>query len=205
MDDTTSDPMRTRSSLLARVKDLEDSRSWDEFFHTYERLVRGLARRRGLRDHEAEEVAQEVFKRVAQTIHRFERVPRPGAFRKWLGRLTRWRADDKLRERARAPFESYSSDPDRTATIERVPAPPDPDLEFEQETREHLLATLFKRLEPRIPPKHLQIFQMLVLDGVPAERVGALFGMRTSHVYVLKHRITQRMREEVQRLPLDWQ
>jgi RNA polymerase sigma-70 factor (ECF subfamily) len=204
MDESRSDSLRTRVSLLERVKDLDDARSWEEFFRTYERLVRGLARRRGLREHEAEEVAQEVFKRIAQTIHRFERVPRPGAFRKWLGKLTRWRADDKLRERARQPFESWQSPDESTPTAERVPAPPDPQMEFEQETRQHLLETLFKRLEPRIPPKHLQVFHLLVIENVPVERVMELYNMSASHVYVIKHRVTQKMREEVRNLPLDW-
>ena len=204
MTEEKSDSLRTRVSLLDRVKNLEDARSWDEFFRTYERLVRGLARRRGLRDHEAEDVAQEVFKRVAQTIHKFERAPRAGAFRKWLGQLTRWRADDKLRERARQPVELAPEPSDRTPVQDRIEAPPDPELEFEQEARRHLLETLFKRLESSVPARHLQIFQLLVIEDLPVARISELFGVSSANIYVIKHRIMQKLREEVQRLPVEW-
>ena len=53
MAELPTDALRTRLSLLDRVKNLDDHASWKEFFVTYERLVRGLARRRGLGDHEA--------------------------------------------------------------------------------------------------------------------------------------------------------
>ncbi len=204
MAEPPTDAMRTRLSLLDRVKNLDDDASWREFFLTYDRLVRSLARRRGLGEHEAEDVAQEVFKRVAQTIHSFEHVQRPGAFRKWLGKLTRWRADDKVRERQRQREVVPLDDDERTPTIERVPAPPDPLLEFESEARRHLIDTLFKRLEATVSPKHLQIFHMLVVEGADARVVSELYGISTAHLYVIKHRIVQKLRDEARTLPLDW-
>ena len=204
MAEPPTDAMRTRLSLLDRVKNLDDHASWKEFFVTYERLVRGLARRRGLGDHEAEDVAQEVFKRVAQTIHTFEHVRRPGAFRKWLGKLTRWRADDKVRERVRQREVVPIDDDERTPTIERVPAPPDPVLEFESEARRHLIDTLLRRLEATVSPKHLQIFHMLVIEGADARVVSELYGISPAHLYVIKHRVLQKLRDEARTLPLDW-
>src|SRR5690348_12549719 len=95
------DTLRTRVSLINRVKDLTDDRSWAEFFARYQRIVQAIARSRGLSEHEAEDVMQEVFKRVSETIGEFSVAPRPGSFRSWLFQLTRWRADDKMRERER--------------------------------------------------------------------------------------------------------
>ena len=46
--------------------------SWAEFHRLYRRLVYGRARRAGLPHEDAEDVAQDVFKRVAETIHEFE-------------------------------------------------------------------------------------------------------------------------------------
>jgi RNA polymerase sigma factor (sigma-70 family) len=207
MDEFAADSLRTRASLLSRVKNLEDARSWEEFFRTYERLVHGLARRRGLNQQEAEDVAQEVFNRVARTIHQFQRAPHAGAFRSWLGRLTKWRADDQRRRgREALPLHHSSHDGEPgTSTLERVPAPDTEWQEFETEARKHLLESLFRQLEQqRVPPKHLQIFQLIVVDGVPATRVAQMFELSTTHVYVIKHRIMQKLRDEVQRLPVQW-
>ncbi|MGH8018790.1 MAG: RNA polymerase sigma factor [Opitutaceae bacterium] len=203
MDDRPSDPLPTRLSLLARVKNLDDAASWSEFFHTYERLVHGLARRRGLTDHEADDVAQEVFRRLARTIHDFERGPRPGSFRNFLGRLTRWRAEDKLRERARAPMPvtNLESD-DGPDLIDRIPAHEEAEDTFEAEARHHLLEVLFKRLEATVPPRDLQVFQLVALEGMEPDAVARLFNLSRTHVYVLKHRIIKKLREEAMRLPL---
>jgi RNA polymerase sigma-70 factor, ECF subfamily len=201
-----SDSLQTRASLLSRVKDLEDAASWEEFFRTYARMVQGLARQRGLSSHEAEEVAQEVFDRVARTIHQFQRAPHAGAFRSWLFRLTRWRADDKRRRRS--PF-SRAAIPERpdgesgTPIIERLPAPEDARAELEQQARRQLIESLFRQLEQRVPPKQLQIFQLIMIDEVPAVRVAKMFGLSPTHVYVIKHRVLQKLREEFDRLPLD--
>ena len=99
------DTLRTRVSLINRVKNLADDRSWTEFFARYQRIVQSVARSRGLSEHEAEDVMQEVFMRVAETIGKFSLAPRPGSFRSWLFQLTRWRADvDDV-------WESYQMEP----------------------------------------------------------------------------------------------
>jgi RNA polymerase sigma-70 factor (ECF subfamily) len=204
MNEPVPDSLRTRVSLLERVKNLDDARSWAEFFHTYENLVCSYARRRGLRDHEVDDVAQEVFKRIARTIHDFHHASRPGSFRSWLRRLTGWRAEDRLRERTRSPDLPTPPDESGTPLVERIPAPPDPGLEFEAEARQHLLAELFRRLENKVSPKHLQIFQLLVVENMPAERVADLFSMSLTNVYVLRHRVMEKLRAEAKRVPLAW-
>lgn len=205
MNDPVPDTLHTRVSLLERVKNLDDARSWSEFFHVYESLVCSYARRRGLREHEVEDVAQEVFKRIARTIHDFHHAAHPGAFRSWLRRLTRWRAEDKLRERARNPdTPTPAEDVDATPLVERVAAPPDPALAFEAEARQHLLTELFRRLESKVSPRHLQVFQLLVVENMPPERVAQLFSMSLTNVYVLRHRVMEKLKAEAKRVPLAW-
>src|SRR5436309_33132 len=74
----------TRPSLLFRVREWNDSASWEEFHRLYRRLIYGRARRAGLAHADAEDVAQDVFKRVAETIHDFDINPERGSFRGWL-------------------------------------------------------------------------------------------------------------------------
>ena len=73
--------LHTRPTLLFRLRDWEDKGSWDEFYRLYRKFVYGLARRGGLTHVEAEEVAQEVFVRVAETIKDFESNRDRGTFR----------------------------------------------------------------------------------------------------------------------------
>jgi RNA polymerase sigma-70 factor (ECF subfamily) len=199
-----TDTLPTRVSLLERLKNLEDEGSWREFFLRYEKKVLSVARSRGLAEHDAEEVAQEVFARLAKSIGNYQPQSRPGSFRSWLFKLTRWRAADQLRDRN--PFtphtQSYHGPSDdgqgeRTPTIERVPAQADAELAFEAESRRHFVDSLLKRVERKVTPKQLQIFQALVLDEVPVAKVAELYGMTVPAIYVIKHRTMAKLRDEI--------
>src|ERR1041385_6507655 len=184
------DTLRTRVSLINRVKNLTDDRSWTEFFARYQRIVQAVARSRGLTEHEAEDVMQEVFKGVAEKIGEFSLVPRPGSFRSWLFQLTRWRADDKMRERERQMWGKLSnrsagdSGFGNTPTLEHVPTPQELEANFAAEAQRHLVETLFKTIAPSVTPKQMQIFQLLVIDEVPVEKIATLYQIKPAAIYV---------------------
>ena len=53
--------LATRHSLVQCLSNLEDQRTWQEFFETYWRLIYSVARRAGLNAFEAEEAVQETI------------------------------------------------------------------------------------------------------------------------------------------------
>jgi DNA-directed RNA polymerase specialized sigma24 family protein len=66
-----TDSIPTRQSLLARLKDWGDQKSWREFFDTYWRLIHTTALKAGLVETEAEEVVQEVMIAAAKKMPDF--------------------------------------------------------------------------------------------------------------------------------------
>src|ERR1019366_6718401 len=91
----------TRQSLLSRLKDWEDWASWQDFFHTYWKLIYKTAREAGLEANEAEEVVQETLISISKAIRSFEYDPEKGSFKAWLRRNTIWRIGDRLRAKER--------------------------------------------------------------------------------------------------------
>jgi Sigma-70 region 2 len=55
---------RTRITLLERVRNLGDGRSWAEFHAIYRPLISGYLRGLGLKEHDADDLTQEVFRRL---------------------------------------------------------------------------------------------------------------------------------------------
>src|SRR5438093_13379765 len=92
----------TRASLLARLKDWDDSRSWQDFFEAYWRLIYGRARRAELSDQEAQEVVQESVIAVAKRMHEFKYDPAVASFKTWLFQIVSRRIADQYRKRQRA-------------------------------------------------------------------------------------------------------
>ncbi len=56
----------TRPSLLVRLRDSRDERAWSEFIELYGPLIHQLAKRRGIQDADAQDLAQDVFRAVAR-------------------------------------------------------------------------------------------------------------------------------------------
>ena len=56
----------TRKSLIARLENWEDQRTWDEFYRTYWRLIYSVALKAGLREDEAWDVVQETILSMAR-------------------------------------------------------------------------------------------------------------------------------------------
>ena len=88
--------MRPRPTLLFRIRDWQDGESWQEFHRLCRRLIYDRARSARLAHADAEDAAQEVLKRVAETIREFDYDTKRGSFRGWLMQFTKWRIADKI-------------------------------------------------------------------------------------------------------------
>src|SRR5207249_11589098 len=86
----------TRASLLGRLKNWGDQKSWQEFFDTYWKLIYSVAIKAGLSDSEAQDVVQETVLAVAKRVGEFKADPALGSFKGWLLRITQRRIADQF-------------------------------------------------------------------------------------------------------------
>ena len=57
---------KTRQSLIARLDDWEDRRTWEDFYQTYWRLIYAVGIKAGLRSEEAHDCVQETILSIAK-------------------------------------------------------------------------------------------------------------------------------------------
>lgn len=195
--------VRTRATLLGRIKNWSDQTSWQEFFDIYWRLIYGVARKAGLSDAEAQDVVQETMVSVAKHMPAFKYDPALGSFKAWLFNLTRWRIVDQMRKRGpivRRP--ENDEDPARTATIERIADPNSPDWAAicDADWAKTVLDAAMARVKYRLDPQKFQIFDFYVNRQWPAEKVAQTFKVNVNQVYLVKSRVTEMLRDEVLRL-----
>lgn len=200
----------TRASLLGRIVNPNDAASWMEFYALYKNLVFGFASRSGLSRADAEEVTQDVFNRVSQTIHEFDSNPQRGTFRGWLRNLTRWRVLDKLRERQRldrlrAP-QSAAEEGEHTATIERVPDGSEntsTEQLWEDEWERRVMEAALARIRARVDGRHFQVFELLACQGKTVPEIARQLEMNRATVYVIHYRLKKQLIAEVAKLRLE--
>src|SRR5437879_4014171 len=160
----THESIATRASLLARLKDLGDAASWNDFYQIYRELLYRVARRAGLNEMEAEEAVQETLISVAKKMPGSRYDPATDSFKGWLLTVTRWRIRDQLQKRARterrvAPVEAVAHDGSRTDIIEHLPDPAGFDLKavWDEEWQKHLLHTALARVKRQVHPQQYEI------------------------------------------------
>jgi RNA polymerase sigma-70 factor (ECF subfamily) len=196
----------TRASLIGRVGNLLDQKSWREFFEIYSELIYAVARKAGLTDAEAQDVVQETMLAVTKHIPGFKYDPARGSFKAWLLNQTRWRIADQFRKRV--PAAARSSREESTAgttLVDRIVDPASQELDAVWETRwkQTLLDAAFVRARRELNPQKLQIFDFYVNHEWPPEKVAKTFGVTVEQVYLAKHRVTEFLKEEVSRLERD--
>ncbi len=194
----------TRYSLLSRLQNWDDQESWKDFFDTYWRLIYSIARKSGLTDAEAQDVVQDTIICVAKNINQFKRDRALGSFKGWLRNLTRWRIADQFRKRAKEapPFSAAADEISGTSAGTEITGDADTGLDqmWEEEWQSRLAEAAMERVRRRVREEHYQMFDLNVVQQLPAGRVAKILGVSVAAVYLAKHRILRLIKQEVRTL-----
>jgi RNA polymerase sigma-70 factor (ECF subfamily) len=179
----------TRISLVEKVRNLDDRRSWSEFHAIYRPLILGYLRKLGLKEHDAEDVTQEVFERLMAILPKFTLDRQQGRFRTYLWKLTyntlvaraRWK---KVRERAEEELVRRFSEADesRSRKDESI---------FELEHRRRIFEVVLPGARARASETAWACFHGRLVQRRPAAEIAAELGITENNVYVHSSRVLQ--------------
>jgi RNA polymerase sigma-70 factor (ECF subfamily) len=189
----------THPSLLIRLRDRGDERAWCEFIEIYGPLIYQLARRRGLQEADAQDLAQEVFRAVARAIDRYDPDPARGSFRAWLARVTSNLIINWLAAARRQP--RGTGDTDMLHLLEQQPEASGAESAlFEAEYRRRVLCWATERVRGDFPAPVWQAFWQAGVEGKAPKDVADALGMSLGTVYQYKSRVVARIRREIERV-----
>jgi RNA polymerase sigma-70 factor (ECF subfamily) len=195
---------KTRISLLMRVRDLGDGRSWGEFHAIYRPLIFGYVRGLGLKEYDADELTQEVFCRLMAILPTFELDQRRGRFRTYLWKLTynmlvsraRWR---RVRDRAEEEWVRRFSEADESVSRELEEA-------WTLQHRRRILEVVLPKARARVSPRAWACFEGRLVHRQPAAEIAARLGIAPNAVYVYASRVLADVRRrcaEIEGGPVD--
>jgi RNA polymerase sigma factor (sigma-70 family) len=199
MPQDSDDLIPTRASLLARIKNLDDQGSWQDFFDTYSKLIHGVAMKRGLTSTEAQDVVQETMCAAMQSIPNFNYDRTIGTFKAWLLNMVRWRIADQFRKRA--PVKNFpGARLDTTDALADVPDSQNFESIWEQQWEQALFDAAVIKTRRKVDPQKFQIFDLLIKERLTPAKAAESFHMSIANIYLVKHRITEEIKAEVERL-----
>ena len=180
----------TRSSVIRAVADTENEAAWQRLFDLYAGFVFSIARSKGLREEDADDVVQVVFSDLARNLPTFQYDRAKGKFRSYLTGLVHWRVMDKLKAGKR--------DADLKAAFweEAKGAATDDDGFSEREWQAAALEEALRRIKPDVRPEHYAAF-VAMKEGQETETVMKLYGLSRDNLYQIRTRLTAKLREVV--------
>ena len=195
---------KTRKSLIARLDNWEDQKTWDEFYQTYWRLIYSVAIKAGLRPEEAFDCVQETILSIAKQSKKKLYDPEQGSFKTWLMNMTRWRINDQFRKRKKdtAMVAGEWADDRKTAVIDRIEDPNGDVLErlWDVEWKKGIADAALARVKAQVSPKQYQIFDFYVLRQMDAQEVQDKLNVSMAQVYLAKHRVGAALKKELAKL-----
>ncbi len=199
---------RTRKSLIARLDNWEDQRTWDEFYQTYWRLIYSVGIKSGLRPDEAFDVVQETILSIAKQSKKNLYDPEQGSFKTWLMNMTRWRISDQFRKRKKdtaMATPEWQIEDQTVSVIERMEDPKADVLErlWDVEWKNNIADAALARVKKLVSPKQYQIFHYYVVKQWEASRVTERLGVSMAQVYLAKHRVGAVLKKELAKLEED--
>lgn len=184
----------TRASLLLRIRDAEDNIAWKDFVAMYYPMIYRWASRKGLQPALAEEIAQQVLYRVAQSIGKFQYEHDRGRFRGWLFTVTRREVVRLLQSENRAG--ERVGEGVRDAILESLSANGQ-DAEWDEQFSQHICNAALSKIQGEFDSQTWTAFEMVWKQELTASEVGERLQRPTAWVYKAKFRVMKRFKQEV--------
>lgn len=169
----------------------------------YGPLVRRLARRSGLQETDADDLAQDVFRAVAGAIDRWDPDPSRGSFRAWLSRISRNLIVNLMAARRRHPAGTGAGGTDMVAMLHAQPSSDEDSALFDLEYRRRLFALAADRVRGTVQQATWQAFWRTGVEGQDARAVAESLGLSPGAVYVARSRVMARLRREIEAIEGD--
>jgi RNA polymerase sigma-70 factor, ECF subfamily len=181
----------TNTSLIFRVRNLDDHASWREFVQLYEPLLVSYVRSRGLSINDANDVVQEIFISLLRALPNFSLDKQRGRFRTWLYQVT---MNAVINHGRRAVSRNKAEDGFKQHVEQVAPGMDEPDEEFVQAHRKRVLEFVLPKVQESTQPKTWVCFEQHVLKGRPGTEIAKELGITANAVCVNAGRVLEKVR-----------
>ena len=187
----------TRQTLLVRVKDKHDEKSWEDFVFYYEKFIYIICRKFGLSHHDCEEIVQKVLLNLWEKLPEFE-YNSGSRFRGWIYQITSFKVKDFYRSKYRAEARREKAVDLPTWNLESS-SKDDINSRIEKEWKNYICNLALDNIKNKFSEKVMDVFSKHQ-KGVSVKALSDEYGLPTNTIYIYIQRVTKKIREEVKHL-----
>ena len=183
---------QTSLTLLDRLRGQSREEDWTRLVLLYQPFIERFIRFDIRLADDAEDIGQEVLKKVVEHLPRFRRV-RDGSFRAWLKTITVNEVNHFWRKRLRHRAVGH----DKGGLMLEALADPAADLsqQWDREHDNYVLHRLLDLIEPEFSPTTWNAFRLRVFEEMPTAKAAVELQISKNAVHIAKSRVLARLRE----------
>ena len=190
---------KTSKTLLQKIKDNHDERSWEDFVFYYRDFIFNVVVKMNISHHDAEDITQRVLLKLWKTLPQFDYHPEKGRFRGWLCRITGNEVKDFFRAKGRSPLVDLEDQEEQDSLVDQMTNLPEIENIAKEEWRSYVSKLAWSNIVDSIDSKTAECFLMFV-RGQSIKEIVAKLGVAESTTYVYKKRVQDKLRNEIIRL-----
>jgi len=180
----------TTSTILSRLVDYRDQSVWERFDGRFRPAVVRFARKLGLPESDAEDVAQEALLTFAEAY-------RVGKYQAGRGRLSSWLFGIAYRTAANARRALARRKDLQNSTEFWCELPEEREAEriWDAQWQAAALENAERQVRNEVTESTFRAYRSVVREGLTPAEAGERLGLSRDAVYIAKHRVLKRLRE----------
>ncbi|HWE01611.1 MAG TPA: sigma-70 family RNA polymerase sigma factor [Tepidisphaeraceae bacterium] len=187
----------TSATFLESLRGNADPRRWDEFFAIYGPLIGHYLRKMGVAADDVDDLRQDVLIILYRRLADWHYDRAVGSFRGYVKTIVRNAALRYFKRRLVQPRADGGAE--HAERLVAAPAAAEEDV-FEQAWRRRVFEIACERVRADVSEKTWAMFEQAYLLMRPLTEVAAEFGVRIGNLHVVKKRVKDRLRAEVNAL-----
>ena len=185
----------TRETLIAKIKNSHDQRSWEDFVRFYENYIHTVISRKGVKYDDVQDVSQKVLLVLWDKLPEFEYRPMECRFRTWMNNVILNVCRNYNRK-----VSSYSKKLYQAA--EEGLSENDTPLIYDQmesDWKKHVTGLALNNIRPDFEGKAIECFE-LFCQGKSVDEVCETLELKRNSAFVLRKRVLEKLSTEIRRL-----
>jgi RNA polymerase sigma factor (sigma-70 family) len=180
----------TRMTLIQRVKNRLDDKSWEEFARWYEPYIKAIAYKSGVPLPHIDDLCQDILLRVWKSIENFEYNPEKCKFRSWLTTVSR--------NQIYTFFSREKKKQNDVEVNEEILGPEEAELNeiIEKEWQAYIVTLALKKVRENFSGNVVDIY-LAFQDGLTVDLVAKKYDVSESSVYVYNKRVKAAVTREI--------
>lgn len=190
---------RTRLTLLEKLKDCYDEKSWNEFQEIYAPYILKVLRAMNMNSHDCQDLQQDVLLIVWKSLPKFNYQADRGSFRAWISTVSRREVIRFIKKRQKSFISSPEEKNEHYAQSLKSVEDAEVENVIQREWEKFISEKAWNNISSRFSEKVLGVFQKLS-TGVDISTLARESGLSESSIYVYKKRVLNTLQKEILKL-----